>query len=406
MNNKLVKKTAIAWMFLCSCIFSLSGYAADQISTNFTNPSPSMHQGDRIASWCNQVLARLRQARNEAIQARNLGYMSDAVTRLVNGLTDANNMDQAFKNGPLTSRALSRGVFMANTVATAIQGEHNADMTMLRLLFRYYSFIEHVTSDLDLPLFIPYYSCGYCSERGPANNNLFEQRFLRYAREQVEMVLEALAQEIRQPGLPPVVPAGAPAAFLTAVSLSSASAAMDLRESVQSARFACVIQGLETLSNRISNSGYYNDVQAVNDAFFEARHWVSQLNVQGCGSSGIVYLPGPFPGPDRDQGPNKNDVPQTVSLIGSTLTLRHQGDIEVVRLPYGPRFVHRLIMQVEAVGRDASIMIIANGAEFIIPIPAKDPPALLTIDKEASSIEIIHLSGGKVYIRDLKATMN
>lgn len=249
-------------------------------------PAPGFEQ--QWSSWCRRTDLMLKTARRSAEAALQYGDYTSASRLLREGLVKANQSGSYFRQqGPITARAVYRGVVLADAIQSASANELNGVRTLTYFLFSYYDFVFEAIRDLDLPLYLPYRSCGLCDR---VNATVFERQFLNYARRQVELVLSTLAEDTGR-WSEPVYPIGAPTAFLKALEISAGYAAQDIRESLWSSRHACAADQLMHLSQDLAaynggaGGGYYDEVDAVNRSYREASRLLDELNEHGCGYS-------------------------------------------------------------------------------------------------------------------------
>lgn len=349
--------------------------------------------GSDLTAWCNNILEQLQRSRRDAVQARSYGDYAGAAQILLQGLRSAASGSQAsFQNGPLTVRAVSRGAELLETLARSQGTERNAAMTQLRFGFATYDFIEGVARNLDLPHYVPYVNCGRCPEMGLNSQAAFERQFARYARDQVLLVLNTLAERSHQPNMPPVYPIGSSNAFLGTLASATTYAALDLREISGSHRWACAVSELEAVSSRINSGSYYNEIQAVNDAYFSTQQALNKIE------------PGYSCGGGYNGGyPSSGNGLTTIDLLDHSISLS-EGETKTLSTR-GRRYVESIIVQADARWNDTTIEVIANGkVKGTIYIPRRDPSYVVTIAEEVDSILLRFVSGGTATIRDIKAT--
>jgi len=243
---------------------------------------------ESMSAWCDNTRELLMRARRDAESSLYRWDYAAAETRLRQGLADADAAGRRFRNGgPLTARAISRGIQLSSELATATAQSPQGPRTRVYFLFNYYDFLVDTVENLDLPLYLPYRRCGMCDR---VNATLFEERFVNYARSQLALVLDTLAEASGGYGSAPVVPVGSPEGFLKALEFSAANAASDLRESLWSARYSCAASQLLAVSRELSrfNAGkasqYYDEVDAVNRSYFEVDSTLQAMDQMDCGS--------------------------------------------------------------------------------------------------------------------------
>ncbi|MGK5082554.1 hypothetical protein WDW37_04545 [Bdellovibrionota bacterium FG-1] len=301
MNSKLVS-------VLFALLFSMSA-AAQPNGNRFPQPIPQpapppygesdpgsdpgsmmpmpIFQNDPSYLWCGNVLAVLQEARDQADMALSMGNAQSAQQILMSGLRQA--AAPGFQIQPLTARAIARGPQLASAVTAVVAGAPNGLQTATHFLLGYYDFIIHVANDLDLSYYIPYQYCHrrHCGDYA-VDEGAFEERFVEYAKAQVQLVLDNLAESYGYQ----VFPIGNPRAYLKALELTTGYAVNDLQQSLWSARYACGIQSLARLRQRLAsfNAGspipyQGNPVIAVSSSYQETQDILGSINV-GYGCSG------------------------------------------------------------------------------------------------------------------------
>lgn len=359
---------------------------------------------DELTAWCNDILRKLRSAMRDSVRARSRLQTADAVAALMAGLENAAASDVGWKTGPLTVRAVNRGIEIARKVSTAILGAKNHDMTMLHFLDAYYDFIQNVANHVDLPYFVPYLECGRCDGRNLVNNAVFEQRFFEYAVSQVELIINTMTRKYYEPTLPPpfdastppVVTAGPAGAFLTSLAYMASETALDLRETAGANSYACPILALEDLSAKISGGNYFNEIEATVTAYVDARDAVSALKSRAC-RPGAVMVPGMLPGFSQPA------IAANPMRIRGSFSLN--SDSPSVIIPLGEvKHITGISFNMEAYRHNASIDIFVDD-KYISnpPIPAIDPHySVSNISVVGSSIMIRIRSGSSVSIRNVE----
>lgn len=232
-----------------------------------------------LYQWCNRTVSNLERSLDRAINLEHQWRFGEAKRELLQGLRDATHgASGARQAGVLTARAIWRGIDTANDIDKAVAGVGIGDRTVVRYLKGYYQFIIDTANNIDLPYYIPYESCRRCET---SDQNEFDTRLLTYARAQVQLVLDNLA-DMSSKGV--VTPVGAVQGYLKALESSTSYATSDLKSYLLSQyNYACAIQDLEELSDRVSNfnSGsrrsYSDFYEAVNSSFREASEILSDL---------------------------------------------------------------------------------------------------------------------------------
>jgi len=230
--------------------------------------------------WCHDVIGILEEAKRMSIPQFQRGDFSQASETLVNGLRRALGEDRHSHNGLLTDRALRRGIWLAQAIQQAAEGNANGARTIYYFLGKYFDFVEATIENLDVPYYYPYHRCHSCYPNERLGE--FETHYLQYINNQVAVVLDTLAEETRNYYSSYVVPVGSADVFLKALSLSASFAADDLLESPFSARYACSIARLREIHDRIENGTFGDAIDAVNGSYVEARRALEQLEPR-CG---------------------------------------------------------------------------------------------------------------------------
>ena len=244
---------------------------------------------ETMSAWCNNTREQLLRARRDAEYSLYRGDYGAAEARLRQGLVDADAAGRRFRNGgPLTARALARGIRLSDALASSTAQSPQGPRTRVYFLFNYYDFLVDTVENLDLPLYLPFRHCGMCDR---VNASLFEERFVSYAKSQLSLVLDTLAETTGGYGdTTPVVPVGSPEGFLKALEISAANAASDLQESLWSARYSCAVSKLFTVSHELSRfnagqaSAYYDEVDAVNRSYVDVDSTLRSMDRMDCGA--------------------------------------------------------------------------------------------------------------------------
>lgn len=257
-------------------ILTASLGAASFSSAASADYSPST--GDPMLQWCDNVLRELAHTRRNADDAMAHGDYAQAQYLLSQGLSAAATapINPYAHNGPITSRAIQNVLAVSNAVIQASQGATNSLRTNVYFLYRAYDFISNVAYNLDVTYYIPYRH--RCRDE-EFDMREYEDHYLAYVQEEVQMVLDTLAQAS---GGDFVTPIGAPRAFLAALSVATLSASNDLRQSIFATYYACTIEHLADLSSTLasylqSGQNYYNEPDAFQRSYHEASHLVARI---------------------------------------------------------------------------------------------------------------------------------
>lgn len=255
-----------------------------------------------LVQWCNDSLYQLRIAKQEAMALRAMGKTVSAKKRLMRGLVDANRVGLRYPRqlgsmmGPLTRRAIARGVYLGNQIdaIARAQRENGGSQSTYWFLANYYDFVEYVWAELDTNFFLPYYYGGYrpgCArDCHGLDESLLQERLIDYVREQLNVALSTLAVVSERQGM--VVPRISETGqdFMRMLQLVSLYSANDLR-GIWPAEYACEIQRLYGLAYQVSShlngsTGIWSDRQATALFYNEADDILSSL-----GSCSIDWSP-------------------------------------------------------------------------------------------------------------------
>lgn len=92
---------------------------------------------------------------------------------------------------------------------------------------------------------------------------------------------------------------------------------------------------------------------------------------------------------------------ETADISGSFYL--DEGETKTVKLDHW-RNVQKLIIQAEGVRVDGTFEVIANGdTKGTVYVPGRDPSYIVTVAETIKSIQFRHVSGGKIYVRNVKA---
>ena len=229
-----------------------------------------------FSSWCRDRLMALNQAEYEARALYSRSRFDDALLALENGLHRAKDQVQQEYTGALTVNAILRGDAILEELKKTTAPGPKQSRTLAYFLFEYFGFIRQVANELDNTYYVPYRG-GYGQCQDPIE---FEYKFIEFAKRQVELVLNDLALSDRRTGA--VYPIGLPESFLKALEMTASYLAYDLNNSLFATRYACDIDQLNYLSNRLhvyntTKQGYIDDFDAVNASASQAAYLVGQI---------------------------------------------------------------------------------------------------------------------------------
>lgn len=231
-----------------------------------------------VGQWCNDRLAVLRQARQQATLQYQYHDFTAAIATLENGFNTAARGIHGYYTGALTSKAILRGLAISKKVKQAVNHRQLYAKSTIHFMISYIDFIERIVSQLDVPYF-QNSPCYYCQNQ---NHLDFERRFVSFAFEQVGIILRTMLTESGGT----VFPLGEASAYLVALESSLKFLSQDLSESLFAANYACVISQARYLESQLfsynrNRSGYPNDVHAVNRSYSDATQIIHSSR---CGS--------------------------------------------------------------------------------------------------------------------------
>lgn len=265
----LIRTGTVAFTFLGMTVATVN-VASGHPPAFVTSRSPC-DSCDSTEQWCDSTLARLRDAKVSALRFASFGDFARAENILINGLLQVTPSPAYLRTpGVLSARAIRRGLQIVAQLPPDPR-------VTTHFLVRYYDFISDTAQRLDLAIYLPYLREGRQADD-------FEARFVEYAQEQLRVVLYTLAGVDGHR----VYPAGTPATFLRATAMAAGFAARDLRESLWSLRYACVVRDLEALEGRLvqfngGDASYYRDsFDAVNASYYEAKVLADRMRGDYC----------------------------------------------------------------------------------------------------------------------------
>ena len=235
-TNKNYFKSLIVALLTVAAVGSMSSaYAQTGINDPGMQPGYGNSDGDPATVWCNNIVEQLERSLNFAQMQESRGQFQEAASTLVNGLAQANSSVSARK-GPMTARAIARGLQLSSVIRNSMGGQPNAVRSVVLFVSQYYQFIIDVATQLDIPYYIPYNGCRQCGGQGSIQD--FEQNFITFAKREVQIVLDTLVVSSGYG----VVPVGSTSAFVNVLAHSAQYAANDLRESPFVAQYACTVR--------------------------------------------------------------------------------------------------------------------------------------------------------------------
>lgn len=338
---------------------------------------------DSIESFCRDRVKGLRSAYRLAEIESQAGNHAVSAAILEKALTVAASQIQPRYASTITSKSIKRGVTLLKSLKAAPETRQKV-RTINNFLFNYFLFVEQVSNELDVPYFQ--------SARGgfrhiQANNVKFEKTLVRFAKEQVNMVLGTMSTTANEGRTQVIYPVGSPTLLLTALKVTIASMANDLADSIFASRYACTIEDLTMASEQIGS--YLKTKNAYADEYVAVQELVGAVKAAMNGSRGC----------DTDGGYEQEES-RTTDAISRPFTLVG-GTTEQVRLN-GSRYIKKLIISAEGIRSDAMFDVVVNGdVKGTIYVPGRDPSYFVTIEDEADSIEFVSRNGNAIISRIL-----
>jgi hypothetical protein len=166
---------------------------------------------------------------------------------------------------PITKTLIDRGLMILIALDDTLDVSKKFDLkTEVNFLFDYMGFIIKKEKELDRDWYIPYRYKYYdrCRDRCEKefDYDAFERKYIRYAQEQIEFVLDHLA-EIKKDrdGEEVPVPVGNAKAFLRVAELVTDFASEDISENLHANNYTCVIDELSALSTELMSYNLFDD---------------------------------------------------------------------------------------------------------------------------------------------------
>lgn len=96
---------------------------------------------------------------------------------------------------------------------------------------------------------------------------------------------------------------------------------------------------------------------------------------------------------------------ETVDVRGGYFQIS-DGETKTLALD-GWKNVRKLFIQAEGIRRDGTFEVVVNGdVKGTVYVPGRDPSYVVTIAEAANSIQFRHVSGGRIQVRDVQATVS
>jgi hypothetical protein len=282
-----MNRTLRTWMGCLGASLALIGSISLLAPEQANAQARRRGQVDSLVAWCNDTIGLLDEYEASAWNLRRLYGPTRELQELENGLRAALQSAQYGYTGPLTFRAIERGLRYSAEMLSYLQGVAGADRADAYFLHEYYDFIRRVSREMDIPYFIPRTYCEECERRHGGGWEFEEERKLtEFARAQVLFVLRALVTQNGRE-IFPIGPTEAPTdPFLIALKLATGFAAADLRPGLFPTPNACAILHLEGMNRRIaqllaSETNEFELAFEFRRLVPEAEYWARQIMTPG-----------------------------------------------------------------------------------------------------------------------------
>ncbi len=269
--------------------------AAEKASTSKgsgTNVGGGNSGSEYLASWCRGQLSLLRsyQSRSQAKlenDSRNINLANKILTDgIIIALEKGGAASETFLH-----KSLVRGLAISNHLGGSLGGTSEKQAQVANfVLNKYYDFmLEVVAKNLDLNGHLPYLGAFANTPEQELRKTNYEFRFVEYAKNQLDWILNNLVKEVNMNGKRVIVPVGnADSVLKVALTLSSGTAD-DLEESLWGYRFSCAISDLKLLNEMLSKyvqgnkEIYENERDALTSVTQEIARISNDINLRkGC----------------------------------------------------------------------------------------------------------------------------
>lgn len=395
-----MKKLSLAIVALW--LIALNAWGHDDVTPirgGYEDEGVRPYTPSEVGVWCSDRVRILRRAYDEALDHYQVLNIKAAEDVLYTGLKRASTNIDPYYVGALTARAITRGVYLVDSIRESLAGNKRQKKTTVHFLFEYYDFIIDVAEQLDTPFYSYEPTTRRRYHRAKAHRE-FERKYIRFSKKQVQMVLGSMATRGRRGGQSTIYPLGAAKGFLVSLEITADSLANDLDESLFAEQFACEIDELFYLSDKLhyyntEGVGYPNDVYAVNRSY----HAATDIVGPGC-AGGSGWYDGEY---QREKQRTKTIRRKDFIVHNRVRTLELDGQ--------HAGYIEKLIVFAEGVRNDAMVQVTINGRpakgphkdiKGTIYVPGKDPKYYVTIGEDVQTIEF-HPEFGKTRVLKVRA---
>ena len=346
---------------------------------------------ESIQSWCRDQLRVLRRSKKEAQRHMSYGHYRLANQSLMRGLNKSLKNITSYYESTFTGKSIARAIQLAQKAQGSKKEKARYQRTLNYFLFEYYEFISFVSRELD-SRFAWRRNCHFC---GLSGNRQFEKNYIKFAKWQLQMVVDKLTtkgrsewgavvnpyddRHSRHRNQTPIsyYPIGVPEVFLSIFETSTRFTIEDLEASTFASQFACIIDELYYIHDRVSHysSEFPDHYEAVQFAVGSAREVLSRFNCTGeLPSDGVDWHH------RRRSSTTFEGLKSPITLLGETKSI-YLGET---------REIKKLIISAEGIRKDAMFNVVVNGeVKGTIYVPGRDPSYHVTIEDSASQIEFV-----------------
>ena len=219
-----------------------------------------------VSEWCRGNKAILDQFATAANLADLNGDSESVIRLLKQGLREAlkhGNGEQF--DGSLTYRAIDRGLKIANALQALEAVDPNAIEAERAFLLNYYDFVNYISDNIDVEIYIPYeYIYKKSKNSGDFDLNKFEARFIEYAQKQVDWFLTTFTSPAWGGGVAPQFSEKADLKILEFITLHMAQ---DVTDSLSRTKYGCSIDILLGLNKNLAEHNLGNKTIYGNDRY-------------------------------------------------------------------------------------------------------------------------------------------
>jgi hypothetical protein len=339
----------------------------------------------RIGKWCQDKVRVLKNYKNRASSAYSYGKHQKSFSILKAGLIRASEQIQDYYTGSMTAKAIKRGLRVIDIMENDTSGEVLQIKTLNFFLFEYYNFIFKVAYKLDLP----YYQSGRCYFCQINSHRKYEKLYVRFAKKQVQMVMNTMAEEIVDYGVPTITPLGDPKGFLSSLQFMTKAMAKDLEHSVYSRKFTCMISDLHSVSNDLRDGVDPDEYWAIQNSYYRVQQILGERNscYNNTGDYDHHNDHGQYPHGNQDNQETINDIYSRDFKISE---FREAKSLLLDK----PVFVEKLIISGMGIREDAVIDVVVNGkVKRTIIFPPYDPTFYVDVNEYTGSVQFVSQKG-------------